>query len=400
MIDYKNATLEELICQVRELADSKENDIILQRWQDTGSDVSVTDGASVWHGVPTRKVTATSVVPYTVDPEGVYYSKALPFSMKGHFTNAEDFLINTLKMKLIRYDLFHDDAYMTKDISLFLGVILEASQFGVPSIYPEDTDPWNAHEPVIRGPEDLAKFEEELDFYNAGIMPRCHEFYNTIKSMLPDDFTVSFPLWGRGPWGVAQHLMTLDELYVNAIEEPEFVDDLLKMIVRQQKAWLQKRADLIGIPLPVGAMYNDEVNAQLISPSIYEELIFPREQELALYQNGLSYWHSCGNTAPLLKNIKKLHKLEMYDCSAWTDWETVAKELQGQDIAVEVRMHPVKDVIMADEAHMREKLTRFREIFGGMRATVRADGFQVVRSMEEDTKQIQKFAQIAAEMLR
>ena len=99
-------------------------------------------------------------------------------------------------------------------------------------------------------------------------------------------------------------------------------------------------------------------------------------------------------------NIKKLHKLEMYDCSAWTDWETVAKELQGQDIAVEVRMHPVKDVIMADEAHMREKLTRFREIFGGMRATVRADGFQVVRSMEEDTKQIQKFARIAAEMLR
>lgn len=400
MIDYKNATLEELICQVRELADSKENVEILQRWQDAGTDVSVTDGASVWHGVPTRKVTNTSVIPFTVDPETVYYAKALNYQLRDHYLNAEDFLINTLKMKLIRYDLFHDDAYITKDVSLFMGVVLEPSQFGVPPLYQLDRDPWNEHQPVIHGPEDLAKFEEEFDFYNGGIMPRCHEFYNTIKGMLPDDFTVSFPLWGRGPWGVAQHLMGLDNLYIAAMDEPEFVDDLLKLIVRQQKIWLQKRADLIGIPLPVGAMYNDEVNGKMISPAIYEELIFPREQELALYQNGLSYWHSCGDTGRLLPNIKKLHKLEMYDCSAWTNWETVAKELQGVDMAIEVRMHPIRDVLLADEAHMREMLKRVRDVFGGMRVTVRADGFQVARNLEDDTKQIQKFSRIAAEMLR
>lgn len=398
-MDCRNASLQELICQVRQLADSQENLQILHRWQDTGADVSVTNGASVWHGVPTRPVTNSSTIPYTVDPETVYYAKALNYQLRGHYLDPVAYLENTLRMKLFRYETFGDDAYITKDVSLFMGVVLEPSMFGVPPLYPLDRDPWNEHVPVVHGPEDLENLAEP-DFFNSGIMPRCHEFYNTIRELLPEDFTVSFPLWGRGPWGVAQHLMGLDNLYVAALEEPEFVEALLRKITDHQKKWLQKRADFLGIPLPVGAMYNDEVNGNMLSPAIYDELIFPFEQELAQFQDGISYWHSCGNTGRFLPNIKKIHKLEMYDCSAWTDWETVAKELQGVDMAIEVRMHPVRDVLLADEAHIRSTLGRVREVFGGMRVTVRADGFQVARNLEDDTRQIQKFSQIAAEMLR
>lgn len=57
-------------------------------------------------------------------------------------------------------------------------------------------------------------------------------------------------------------------------------------------------------------------------------------------------------------------------------------------------------MLLADEAHIRANLQRVRDVFGGMRVTVRADGFQVARNLEDDTRQIQKFSRIAAEMLR
>lgn len=394
-----NSNLQELICQVRELADSQENKQALQRWQDAGNDVSVTNGASFWHGVPTRKVTASSTIPFTIDPEYIYYGRALDFSLREHYLNPTAYLENTLRMKLYRYEVFGDDAYITKDVSLFMGVVLEPSMFGVPALYQEDRDPWNEHVPVIHDVEDLEKMEEP-DFFQSGIMPRCHEFYEKIRSTLPEDFTVSFPLWGRGPWGVAQHLMGLDNLCIAVMDDPEFVKAFLHKITAYQKNWLQKRADFLGIPLPMGAMYNDEVNGALLSPSLYHDVIFPFEQELAEFQDGLTYWHSCGDTGNLLKDIKRLHKLEMYDCSAWTNWETVAREMQGVDMAIEIRMHPVGDVLLAEEAQIREKLGRIREMFAGMRVTVRADGFQILQNLEDDTKKIQQFGRIAAEMLR
>lgn len=398
-MDYRNANLQELICMVRQLADSQENTTILQRWQDVGTDVSVTGGASVWHGVPTRTVTATSTIPFTVDPETVYYAKALGYQLRDHYLDPVAFLENTLRMKLLRYDLFGDDAYITKDVALFMGVVLEPSMFGVPPLYQKDRDPWNEHVHVIHTPEDIEKLQQP-DFFQSGIMPLCHRFYREIRDLLPEDFTVAFPLWGRGPWGLAQHMMGLENLYMSALEEPEFVEALLCKLTSFQKKWLRDRADFLGIDLPVGAMYNDEVNGNMVSPAIYEELIFPREQELAQFQNGISYWHSCGNTAPFLKHLKTMHRLEMYDCSAWTDWETVARELQGTDIAIEVRMHPIRDVLLADESHIRATLNRVRDVFGGMRVTVRADGFQVARNLEDDTRKIQEFSRIAAEMLR
>jgi hypothetical protein len=55
--------INDLIAEVSELADSAENEQILKRWQPEGKDVSVTDGASVWHGIPTGTLSRTSVVP-------------------------------------------------------------------------------------------------------------------------------------------------------------------------------------------------------------------------------------------------------------------------------------------------------------------------------------------------
>lgn len=398
--DERMKRIRELIDEVAQLADSAENEQILRRWQPEGKDVSVTNGASVWHGVPTGKLTQTSVMPFTIDPEPVFYAQALDFDLREYYLDPYCYLENTLKTKLYRYITFGDDSYITKDISLFLGVVLEPSMFGIAPIYPEGKDPWNSLEPVVHLADDVEKLRQP-DFYGSGIMPRCHEFYNTIRETLPDDFTVSFPLWGRGPWGVAQHLMGFENLMIATIDEPETVHALLSRITDLQCVWLSQRAEFLGIPLPVGAMYNDEVNCQVLSPAMYHEFVFPYEQKVSTYQNGISYWHSCGDTAKILHDVKKLCGLQMYDVSAFiSDWDTVLTELTGTDIAAEVRMHPVQDVLFSDPTHIRKKLKRIRDTFAGLNVTIRADGMQPMTTMAQDTAKIQAFADIAKEMLR
>ena len=148
-------------------------------------------------------------------------------------------------------------------------------------------------------------------------------------------------------------------------------------------------------------MYNDEVNCQVLSPAMYREFVFPYEQKVSTYQHGISYWHSCGDTAKILCDVKKLFGLQMFDVSAFiSDWDTVAAELAGTGIAAEVRMHPVRDVLFAEPAHIREKLKRMRDTFAGLSVTVRADGMQPMTTVAQDTAKIQEFAAIAKEMLR
>jgi uroporphyrinogen-III decarboxylase len=392
--------IKDLVAEVGGLAGSAENELILRRWQPEGRDVSVTNGASVWHGVPAGVLTKTSVVPFTIDPEPVFYAQALAFDLREYYLDPYCYLENTLKTKLYRYRTFGDDSYITKDISLFLGVVLEPSMFGITPIYPKGHDPWNSLEPVVKAREDIEKLRQP-DFFMSGIMPRCHEFYSAIREALPDDFTVSFPLWGRGPWGVAQHLMGFEPLMIATVDEPETVHALMERITDMQCVWLSQRAEFLKIPLPVGAMYNDEVNCQVLSPAMYREFVFPYEQKVSIYQLGISYWHSCGDTAKILCDVKKLYGLQMFDVSAFiSDWDTVAKELAGTGIAAEVRMHPVQDVLFCDEGHIRGKLKKVRDTFEGLNVTVRADGMQPMTTINQDTEKIRAFAAIAKEMLR
>jgi uroporphyrinogen-III decarboxylase len=392
--------IKKLADEVREISESAENSRILRRWGSPAEDVGVTQGASVWHGIPYTPAGRESVIPYTIDPEIVLWSKILGFNMREYYQDPLCYLENSLKTKLFRYRTFADDSYMTKEVSIFIGVILEPSMFGISPVYPEDRDPWNdTHAPAVRDEADLENLKQP-DFHSSGIMPLAHRFYSEIKEALPDDFSVAFPIWGRGPWGVAQHLAGFENLMLWTIDQPEFVHRLMGFIADAQCRWLKERADFLGIGLPIGVMYNDEVNCQLISPDMYREFIFPYEEKVAAFQNGISYWHSCGNTGPILKYVLKLPGLMMQDVSAWTDHKTASQEIAGTGIAAEVRLHPVQDVLYADEAHIRAQLKTIREVFQGIPLTVRADGMQLMGSVEHDVEKIRQWGKIASELLR
>ena len=129
-------------------------------------------------------------------------------------------------------------------------------------------------------------------------------------------------------------------------------------------------------------------------------MIYPYETAVTNKQNGITYWHSCGDASPIICFVKQLKGLQLFDVSPWTDWETAAKQLRGTSIALEVRMHPTKDVLLTDEAAIRAKIARVREVFDGFRVTVRADGLGMVSSINKDLPKMLRWCSIADEMLR
>jgi len=388
------------ICdEVREISKSEENTAIMERWRPSGEDVSVTQGSSVWHGVPYVPLTGNSIVPYTIDPELSVWGTIIGFDPARYYQEPLYYLENHLKIKIERYRMFKDDSYVSTAVPIFIGVDLEPSMFGVKSIYMPGKDPaLDSHDPVVCTKEDIDNLEMP-DFYNSGIMPKVHRYYQQISEILPDDFSVIFPTWGRGPWGNAQHIMGFENLMTATIENPSMIHRLMEFLVKCQTKWLSDRAEFLGIPVGAGVMYNDEVNCQLYSSEVYEKFIYPYETLVTNNQNGITYWHSCGNASPIIRFVKQLKGLRLFDVSPWTDWETAAKQLRDTSIALEVRMHPTKDVLLADEAAIRAKIARVREVFTGFPVTVRADGLGMLSSIDKDLPKMLRWCSIADEML-
>jgi hypothetical protein len=398
----RSESLKALFEKVAELSDSTENKKILSRWikSDYEQDVGVAGGASVWHGVPAVKTDGMHDVPFTVDPEIAFWSRLLGFDMKEFYTDPMCYLENQLKMKIYRHERFFDDTCITRDISVFLGVTLEPGMFGVETVYSSDRDPWNSiRRYIVKDRDDLSRLVRP-DFFRSGLMPLAHRFYEEIGSVLPKGFSVTFPLWGRGPLGVAEHLMGLEVLALDIALDPSLVIDLFRFITDCNKDWLTKRASFLNQKIKKGVLYNDEVNCQVISPDTYRDLVFPFEKEIAEYQGGITYWHSCGNTTPILRYVKQLKGLELYDSSAWCDFHVSAAELKDTGIAMEIRQNPVSDVLYADEASIRRKLADILYTCRDVPITVRADGMQSADGMDKDMEHIRRWADTANIVLR
>ena len=72
--------------------------------------------------------------------------------------------------------------------------------------------------------------------------------------------------------------------------------------------------------------------------------------------------------------------------------------MKDTGIALEVRMHPVEDVLFAEEKNIVSKLKKIRVMFDGLPVTVRADGQQLMRDLETDVQSIKRWSEIAEDI--
>jgi len=383
--------LSALMDSVREIAGSEENQQKDRLWAPES-----TDAKDHWRGTP-RPYGEIHGAPFTVEPEFPLWAKTIGFDMVEFYTNPDCYLENTLKIAIYRHQHFKESTPVGKTIGIWLGATLESTLFGAQTIYRADASPWLDRTQAIRDETDLAALPAP-DFFRSGLMPLAHRYYERIGELLEDDFSVTFPEWGRSPFGVAFHLRLIENLAMDMLDHPGFVHRLMRFITDARKQWWRDRSKFLDHPIEPANLYNDEVNCPTLSPALYEEFALPYEQELSEFHGGIGYWHSCGDTTKLLELIDRIPNLGMFHVGPWTDLRR-SVEVFGARHALEICLNPVEDVQMADADQMRAKLRGIVATCGDIAYTVRADGLQDLHGVQHELTRIRAWIDLAHEEL-
>ena len=380
-----------LMDQIRDISTDQKNLERIKYWQPYPN-----TARDKWRGTPKARSTIERA-PITIEPEMTMWSSIVGFKTDQFYQDPAVFLLNQLKINIFRHEHFNEDTIVGKEIVIWLGTTLESSLFGSKTLYTENEYPWIDRKPVINREEDLDRLET-FDFYKTGLMPLAHHYYEVLGELLDSDFKVTFPEWGRSPFGVATHVRGYENLLVDMIKNPTFTHKLMRKITDFRKTWISERVALLGQEVEKGNLYNDEVNSPTLSPALYEEFVLPYEQELSKFHGGILYWHSCGDTTSLLPSIAKIPGLEMFHVGPWTDVATAVHTFSGK-IPLEICLHPVRDVQQATVASMEKRLYSIAKACDGAPYTVRADGLQVITNVEQDLKKIDEWNGMARRLL-
>ncbi|ORC35370.1 hypothetical protein B4O97_09350 [Marispirochaeta aestuarii] len=300
-----------------------------------------------------------------------------------------------LQRSLNHHQLYKDNFVFTDELYIWFGVITELSLFGSEVVWQEHKEGW-IKEPILSSLEQVEKLTPP-DFYKSGLMPKIHEFYQVMNEVADGKLKVLFPELARGPFCMAVHLRGISDLFCDVLVNPEGVHKLMRFIVDSEIEWTKERTRFTGEEPTRLKLFNDEIDCPSIGPQIYNDLIFPYEEELAKISGGVRYWHSCGNISAFLPKINKLPNLEVCHVGPWTSYEE-ADAIFGSKTALEICLHPVNDIVMADTGQMRSKLEDIINKCPHENYSVRADALMPQGDdLESQLSKIKEWEEIARE---
>ena len=112
-------------------------------------------------------------------------------------------------------------------------------------------------------------------------------------------------LQARDVWSVARDCIGYVELFVNLIEAPDMVEEVVRRSVDHYIEIIQRSAEL-GVQIVFTGDDIADNRGPLFSPAIWERLFMPHYRRLvtAIHHAGLYHWkHSDGNLYPVLDSI-------------------------------------------------------------------------------------------------
>lgn len=156
---------------------------------------------------------------------------------------------------------------------------------------PEDDPPW-IEKSCVSGPEDLAKLKL-VDPLKDGRMPYMLDVVSRLKEAVGDDVPVI--AWASPPFRTACMIRGNVELYMDLIDNPQFVKDLVEVAFENctayGKALVDAGADIISISNPVA-------NFDCISLDNFKEFAHPYSKkmfaEMKNHGAKLIEFHTCG----------------------------------------------------------------------------------------------------------
>jgi len=299
-------------------------------------------------------------IPITVNWGLSFYAQTLSIDLKAMFSSPQRYLEDMLKIILYRSRNFMDDnpvgvmfpgalaeeltADQQGDLMLYFGPPFEPSLFGLEAIFDEKFDPRQSPNPIIRSESDLDSIGYP-DFYDSGLMPKTIEFYEEICRILKGRVEIVFPIFCRGPFSVAWALRGLQNCVIDMYRRPDFFHKMMNFITESRIRWEKEREGYLGRQMRRPQLDNDEVDGDIISKEFYEKFIFPYEERIARYYNdGLFYFHSCGNLTRLYNSIARLPGLGRIEISPVSNFELATQTFGPRKIILHKRLDPPKDV--------------------------------------------------------
>lgn len=349
----------ELVKRYEELVHSKRNQARKRYW-----DRSEEWNRDMWRGIPREPGL------YTIALDNSMWGKLMHVNLRDYYSDPEVYLETQLKYRIYQFENFDDCSYYTDELFIWFGVITELSFFGADIEFYAHKEGWISSA-LLREPEALDQLEPP-DFYKSGLMPRIHEYYKVMGEYAGERLKVMFPGWMRGPFCHAAHLRGFENLLMDTICEPEYVHRLMRFLVDSNKSWTAQRDQYLGTQTRSCKLFNDEIGSPTISSQVYRDFVLPYETELANHYGEVAYWHSCGDTTEFVADIVTLPNLRMFHCGPWTDYRKASPHMK--DIALDICLNPMTDIVEADEGRMAAKLVDIADACRGIDYSIKADG--------------------------
>lgn len=336
--------------------------------------------------------------PITADWDRIQKSILLNFNILKYFKDPLYYLKWTLKIDIHRFETFLDDTPLLKTIPIFLGLPFEPSLFGMPVVYSTEHEPlFQAKDKVIKSTSDLAKLKIP-DFYKSKYMSLAHKFYEEIKRVAPKDYFAIFPVLERSPFGIACALRSMEALLMDMITEPTFVHQLMQFLVEARKEYTKARKEFTGESETENDMMNDEASTPILSPELFEEFIFPYENELSKFYGGIGWWHSCGTKTYFINTLKKFNPPIQFTDINWTN-DDVPKAIKDLNGEIPYHIRPgLKDITETNEDIIKNNISGIMKLCGKDNYIFRVDWFQPGHPTEKDVKIEQRYLRCLKEV--
>ena len=228
---------------------------------------------------------------------------------------------------------------------------------GAKTVFLKDKDPWVRRGiPIINKMSDVRELPFP-DFYSSRQMKWYHAFYERMQEIVSihNHLQVKFPDWCIGPFPLALGLRGWSGLLEDTIKNEELVHALMEKTTEYRIEWCKQRTRHTG-ESENSMLGNDDINHPVVSAQLYNKYILPYETNICRLQNRISYWHSCGNITPLLAQIAQISQIDLLQVSPFNDLRKVAKTFSKRQTALQIWIHPARDLILATPEHMRRTL--------------------------------------------
>lgn len=259
----------------------------------------------------------------------------------------------------------------------------EAEGFGTKVIFPDEGVPY-AEKLRLQDISDIETLKV-IDPSAGRRMTDTVEAVRLMRQRVGNDVPVVG--WIEGALAECCDLMDMQEAFINLLDEPEAMEQLIDICVRQgilfAGAQVEAGAHMIGI---------GDAATSLIGPSLYEEFVLPYQQRMikAIHEMGVPVkLHICGNIGPVMHLVAQTGA-DIVDCDFMVDMERAA-DILPEGTCICGNFNPVEVMLQGTPEMVKEEVRRCKTL-GRRNHNFVAPGCEVPK----DTPQENMFALLDA----